>query len=548
MKTSFPSAAALALLLGCATPRPEAPTAPPPPQQVQPQAQTSGCGDPSGPAPGSDPRAAARAYVGGACGVLEAQRLTADLVAFPTVREAEPPSGPAFVGMAGYLEAWAKREGLEFRSVDGNEVLEIDYGTGPVGVAFLAHGDVVPAGEGWTRRPFEASLEGDTLYGRGTEDDKGPIAAALVVMRALKRAGYRPNQRVQLIIGMGEEHEWAGMIKYAQTAARPRHVISLDANFPVVAAEAGFVAWTLTSKDGPASKAEKCARVTAVRGGTFLTQVPPEAFILLEAPAGEAAAAFLSRIQTAADQEQAGLDPRFRVKVDDAAPEKGVQVWVTGQSVHSSVAMDGANPLWPLSRIAERANVCRTGAGRLLRLVAAKFDGDHHGQKLGLAHEHPVMGKLLVAPTVLRMEKGVASLGVNMRRPAGMSNEAFGQKLDALTRALDRDFGPLAEDREKRFLGEPHLADLQGELVPTLLQIYSELTGEKDPQPVAIRGGTYARLFPGAVSFGPALPGQPYRGHAPDEAIELSTLKLLLRANLEAVLRLDPLTSRGASP
>jgi dipeptidase D len=539
------AAATTSLALGCAAPRPEAAAPPAPATQVL----ACHSGGARAEVPAGDLPAAARQYLT-VCGLAEATALTQALVAFPTVREAEAPStGPAFVGMAKFLEAWAKESGLGFRSVDDNEVFEIDLGTGPVGVAFLTHGDVVPAGSGWARKPFEAVVEKEQLHGRGAEDDKGPIATAMVVMRALKRLGYQPRERLQLIIGMGEEHDWKGMIKYAQTTPKPRHVISLDANFPVVAAEAGFVAWTLTAANGVPNKKLPCAHVVGVHGATFLTQVPPEASMRLEPGDGETPAKLRARLQRLADEELAARGPDFQAKVDDAAPESGVQVRVTGKSVHSSMAMDGRNPLWPLSRIAERANVCRAGAGTLLRFLAAKLDGDHYGEKLGLAYEHPVMGKLLVAPTVLKLEKGVASLGVNMRRPAGMDNAAFGQKLDALLPELNKELGPLSEDKAGRFLGEPHLADLQGDLVPTLLRIYSELTGEKDPQPISIRGGTYARLFPGAVSFGPALPGQPYRGHAPDESIDLSTLDLTLRANLEAVLRLDPLTPpRGSSP
>jgi len=216
-----------------------------------------------------------------------------------------------------------------------------------------------------------------------------------------------------------------------------------------------------------------------------------------------------------------------------------VLVRTTGKSVHSSVADRGANPLWPLAAIATRAGACGTGAGRLLRVLAGRFDGDHFGEKLGVAYSDPVMGKLLAIPTVLRSEAGKATLGVNMRRPAGMDNAAFEEKLKGALAALSRDHGPLEEDEERRFLGEPHLADIRGDLVPTLLSIYSELTGQKDPKPISIRGGTYARLFPGAVSFGPELPGHTYRGHAPDEAIELPTLDLLTRAALEVVLRLD---------
>ncbi|HVE86303.1 MAG TPA: M20/M25/M40 family metallo-hydrolase, partial [Myxococcales bacterium] len=392
-------------------------------------------------------------------------------------------------------------------------------------------------------KPFEAVVEGDLLYGRGTEDDKGPTAAALVAMRALSAAGYRPRERVQLIIGMGEEHSWDGMVKYSKEMPKPRHVVSLDANFPVVVSEFGFVGWTLVSRDDapPPTRKEKCARVIAASGGSFLTQVPAEATATLAPPPAESAAKLLARVQAIAREDQAARGAPFAVEVTAAPGDpKNVLVKTTGKSVHSSVADQGANPLWPLAAIADRAGVCQTGPGRLLRVLAGKLDGDHFGVKLGLAYSDPVMGKLLVIPTVLRTEGGRATLGINMRRPAGMDNAAFQEKLNATLQALSREYGPLEEDASQRFLGEPHVADVHGDLVPTLLSIYSELTGAQDPKPIAVRGGTYARLFPGAVSFGPELPGKTYRGHAPDEAIELSTLELLTRAALEVVLRLDP--------
>ncbi|MCA9553683.1 MAG: peptidase M20, partial [Myxococcales bacterium] len=65
-------------------------------------------------------------------------------------------------------------------------------------------------------------------------------------------------------------------------------------------------------------------------------------------------------------------------------------------------------------------------------------------------------------------------------------------------------------------------------------------TGEPEAQPITIRGGTYARLFDGAVSFGPGIPGRPYRGHAPDEYIEVEALKLMMETTLQATLRLAP--------
>ena len=45
-------------------------------------------------------------------------------------------------------------------------------------LAFAGHTDVVPAGneESWRFPPFSATIEGDKLYGRGTEDMKSNIA------------------------------------------------------------------------------------------------------------------------------------------------------------------------------------------------------------------------------------------------------------------------------------------------------------------------------------------------------------------------------------
>lgn len=51
------------------------------------------------------------------------------------------------------------------------------------------HVDTVPAGNGWTYNAFELTRRGDKLYGRGTADMKGSIAATLGAIRALDQAG-----------------------------------------------------------------------------------------------------------------------------------------------------------------------------------------------------------------------------------------------------------------------------------------------------------------------------------------------------------------------
>ena len=56
------------------------------------------------------------------------------------------------------------------------------------GVVLSAHTDVVPvAGQAWTQPAFALTREGDRLFGRGTTDMKGFVAAMLSAAKAASR-------------------------------------------------------------------------------------------------------------------------------------------------------------------------------------------------------------------------------------------------------------------------------------------------------------------------------------------------------------------------
>jgi len=131
--------------------------------------------------------------------------LTRRLVAFDTVN---PPGNEA--ECARYLAGLLQEAGFAVRLVplgEGRASLLASKGSpGPHGpLVFTGHIDVVPLGtQPWTQEPFAGAVVGDRLYGRGSSDMKGGIAA--FVAAAIQEArGAGEGTQVAMIITAGEE-------------------------------------------------------------------------------------------------------------------------------------------------------------------------------------------------------------------------------------------------------------------------------------------------------------------------------------------------------
>ena len=70
------------------------------------------------------------------------------------------------------------------------------------------------------------------LYGRGTQDDKGPLLAALFAVKALMDAGVKFNKRVRFIFGTDEETLWRCINRYKEKEELPGMGFSPDAAVP----------------------------------------------------------------------------------------------------------------------------------------------------------------------------------------------------------------------------------------------------------------------------------------------------------------------------
>ncbi|KIW78846.1 hypothetical protein Z517_08685 [Fonsecaea pedrosoi CBS 271.37] len=74
---------------------------------------------------------------------------------------------------------------------------------------FMAHSDVVPAGEStseeWTYPPYSGHYDGEYIWGRGSEDDKSNLIAMLTAIDCLLACDFVPDRTVIVSVGFDEE-------------------------------------------------------------------------------------------------------------------------------------------------------------------------------------------------------------------------------------------------------------------------------------------------------------------------------------------------------
>jgi acetylornithine deacetylase/succinyl-diaminopimelate desuccinylase family protein len=152
----------------------------------------------------------------------DASRMKRELAELIAIRTENPPGRE--LEAAGYVAARLREIGLdvtldEYKSGRVNVEAQLLNGPGPV-FAFNTHMDVVPAGEGWTSDPFVLREMEGRLYGRGSCDCKGPLAAMLEAVRMLAATRESWSGTLLAIFVADEEIASEGAKHYA--AKRPK--------------------------------------------------------------------------------------------------------------------------------------------------------------------------------------------------------------------------------------------------------------------------------------------------------------------------------------
>ena len=149
--------------------------------------------------------------------------LTVDLVRIPTIN---PPGDvytdcARFVGnrlkSCGYEVEYVRAEGVRgdnARYPRTNVVGRVSGSAPGPCVHFNSHIDVVEAGSAWTVDPFAGVVRDGKVYGRGTCDMKGGLAASMIAIEAILEEGIRFPGSIEISGTVDEESGGYGGVGY----------------------------------------------------------------------------------------------------------------------------------------------------------------------------------------------------------------------------------------------------------------------------------------------------------------------------------------------
>lgn len=433
------------------------------------------------------------------------------LVAVPSVEGTPEPGAPFGAGPRAALDKAveiAGELGLDTFNAEGY----IGWAqTGPIaeGQKFLAtitHTDVVPVGNGWDADPYTVRVRDGWLLGRGVADDKGPTILCLYALKFLKDTGIALRYPVRALLGANEETRMDDMNYYEKHFPMPAFCFTPDAEFPVCNGEKGGF-------NGEIVSPRLEGVIVDFTGGVAVNAVPDRASCTLKVPAS-------------------AIKPCAGVTAEE---KDGLTVLhAQGKSGHAATPQGTVNAIALLVNCLLDSEVCTPEETAYLEVLRT-LHADTAGQALGIAADDGLFDPLTIIGGTIRMEDGVIRQTFDCRYPTNTDG-------DKLTAAMQAACG-IAATLDKAHAKPPFYIKADSPAIQTLINTYNEVTGE-NKTPFTMGGGTYARHFPYAVSFGPEhtdLPLPDFAGpmHGANEGANFDKLIEALKIYILALLRLQ---------
>ncbi|MEG0825442.1 MAG: Sapep family Mn(2+)-dependent dipeptidase [Oscillospiraceae bacterium] len=443
------------------------------------------------------------------------------LVAIRSVKEAPAAGAPFGPGPAACLnEALQLASDLGF-AVQNHEgyVGTADLNDKETAVHILGHLDVVGEGTGWTvTEPYAPKLVDGMLYGRGTDDDKGPLIAALFAMKAVKDLGLPLTKNARLIMGTDEESGSEDIAYYYNNHPFAPYAFSPDADFPLINIEKGSYKPTFSAQW---SETAATPRVSSI-GGPFRINVVPAA--------AEAVVTGMTPAELAPYFEKATAKTGVTFTATPGADGK-TAIRAAGQGGHAASPEEANNALTGLISMLSSLPLANIHSTVALRALSILFPhGDYYGKAIGVAQKDDISGPLTLVLSMMDFSETGFSGRFDSRVPLCGNEENCKKVAQAAFKAYE--FTCIGD------MDAPHHTEAESPFVKTLLKCYEEYTGNTNSKPLAIGGGTYVHDIPGGVAFGCGMPGFVSNLHGPDEHARVADLMTSAKIFTQAIAQL----------
>ena len=377
----------------------------------------------------------------------------------------------------------------------------------------LAHLDIVAAGDHWDTDPFTLVRQGDLIYGRGTDDDKGPAVASLLAMRCIKELGIPLKGNVKLILGTDEESGSKDLAHYFAKHPFAPYSITPDTSFPVTNIEKATYGpkFSQTWESQPEVKGQ----ILSIHGGIRVNVAP-----------GNCTVKIRSLEKAAVETEMTAVAAATGV-VFEAAEKNGIlTLEATGQQAHASRPDEGKNAITAMLELLIRLPLAEDAAMKAVRDLNRLFPyGDNGGAALGIAMEDEISGKLTLTFSLLDLDGNGFRGQFDSRDPLCATPENTKDVAEKVFAGLGwncaGDFNPA------------HAVDENSPFIRILLDTYEEFSG-RTGYCEAIGGGTYVHHIPGGVAYGAGEHDFASNLHSANERARLS--QLLLTAEIYAAV------------
>lgn len=374
-------------------------------------------------------------------------------------------------------------------------------------LATICHVDVVPEGNGWDADPFVLREKEGWLLGRGVGDDKGPMVVCLYALKFLKEMGISLRYPVRALVGDNEETGMLDVDYYLKNYTAPVFCFSPDASFPVCNGEKGQFGGRLVS---PVCN----GAILEFKGGVANNAVPDRASALVKADIFK-------------------LSPVEGITLE-AEADGLVRVRGWGRAGHAAMPQGTVNAIGLVVNYLLDNEIGNAQETAYLQAVR-KLHASTAGAGLGIACQDEPFGKLTIIGGRMFMQDGRMVQTFDSRYPTTTDGETL---VKAITAAVAG--GAELKDYSNN---KPFHISADAPAILACIDTYNEVTGE-NAKPFTMGGGTYARHFPLAVSFGPEKEGLelPEFGgpmHGANEAVPFAALLESLKIYILTLLRLQ---------